>query len=421
MLKLLLLSLKSSNNTLTTLYDENLFEFKSRRRLWNTPHLGLLTVGAYLSDQYKVDYIDQNYEEIYNYDYDYVFMSPSTSQVLNAYELSKRFKENGARVVMGGPHVSMLPEEALNYADTVFIGECEETIHEFLCSDKKRIYQADQKPELTHSKIPRYELAAKYPYSSIPIQMSRGCPHQCEFCLSSTIYGKCVRRKTIEQIKLELKTIKQFYQNPFIFITDDNLFINSYFSIQVLKILQSMNLKWYAFSDISVYKNERIMNMLYSSGCRKLLIGFESLDKDNLSMINKSGFKSSNVDRYKVAIQRIQSEKVGVIGSFVLGLVHDDLQTFESLYEFIYDTCLYGTNITIATPFPGTKWFQRISQEQDLDMNWTKYDGFTLIQELPHISKEEFMMQYLALIQKINSKERLTKVLDYFKQQTKQS
>lgn len=413
--KILLLSLKSSTNYIN--YDENLFEFKSRQRLWNTPNLGLLTVGALLKEKYEIEYVDLNYEELIRQKYEYIFMSPSTSQAPQAYELADRFRKDGIKVAMGGPHVSMLPLEAKEHADIVFVGESEGTIQGFLEYPEEKIYDTVQNPDISKEmKIPLYELAMKYPYSSIPVQLSRGCPHQCEFCLSSTIYGRRLRKKSITQVEKELSYLSELYEKPYLFFTDDNFLFDSNYAMQVMEILQKFHFNWYAFTDISVYKKENILSVIYESGCRKLLIGFESLDKDNLNYINKSGFKSSKRDEYMKAVQVLQRRKIGIVGSFVMGLEHDTLESFDELYQFIYESGVYGTNITIATPFPGTRFFQRLDMAQMItSYDWSKYDGFTLLYKLPHIEKAEFMNKYEELIQKVNSKERLSRIVEFYK------
>ena len=413
--KILLLSLKSS--TKFTEYDENLFEFKSRQRLWNTPNLGLLTVGAILGDRYDSDYIDLNYEEITDLEYEYVFMSPSTSQALQAYELADRFRHKGIKVVMGGPHVSMLPEEAKEHADVVFVGESEDTLQMFMEEMEEKIYYVQQNPSISGDmKVPLYHLAEKYPYSSVPVQLSRGCPHQCEFCLSSTIYGRRLCKKTIEQVEKELSCIAGIYKKPYIFFTDDNFLFDTNYAIQVMEVLKKYHFSWYAFTDISVYKKEDIIGKLFDSGCRKLLIGFESLNKDNLNSINKSGFKSSKRDEYMKAVEVLQRRNIGIVGSFVMGLEHDTLESFDELYQFIYDSGVYGTNITIATPFPGTRFFERLSREQRIaSYDWSEYDGFTLLYKLPNIEADEFMNKYWELINKVNSKERFRRIFEFYK------
>lgn len=420
MYKILLLALPSHFSCSSSLYDLTLYEFKSRNRLWSTPQLGLLTIGSMLSKiSCNIDYVDLNYEEIPSYNVDFVFMSPTTSQALTAYNYANKLRRRGIKVIMGGSHVSMLPNEALVHADAIFIGEAEDSMesfmHDLTTNNIQSMYVSTVKPDIKKSPVPMYELARKYPYKSVPVQLSRGCPHQCNFCLSSTIYGKMIRRKDMAQVRDELTVIKKIWKKPFIFFTDDNFLISQHDSHQVLDILEELKLEWYAFTDISIYRKQDLLNRLAPSGCRKLLIGFESLNDKNLIELNSSGFKASKRLEYKKAIHTIQQHKIGVIGSFVLGLQEDNERTFDDLYAFIIDTCIYGTNITIATPFPGTGFYNHLKKKQTLSSTWSDYDGFSLLYDLPHMTKKVFLQKYVELIHKINSKERLNRVLNYFK------
>ena len=416
----LLLALKGTTGDML-LYDQNLYEFKSRNRLWNTPHLGLLTVGAILAEKFHVTYLDLNFDTVKHYHYDYVFLSPTTSQAKQAYEQAAIFREHGVKVVLGGPHVTMVPGEALAFGDIVFVGESERTLRQFLRGEQKRLYEEWERPSMSLVNVPLYELCKKYPYSSIPVQLSRGCPHQCEFCLSSTIYGKYIRRKSLAQAYQELCAVKQHFEKKLVFFTDDNFLLDISYSLEILKMLKELKLQWYAFTDISIYKKKDLLEKLYSSGCRKLLIGFESLRESNLKVINKSGFKSAKVSHYEEAIHTIQSQKVGVIGSFVLGLEYDNDSIFDELYQFIYNTCIFGTNITVSTPFPGTKLYEKICSQQELSRDWSLYDGFTLLYDIPGIDKALFQKRYHQLIQKINSEDRIQRVMEYFKKVDKES
>lgn len=412
--KVLLLALKETMVD-AQLYDQNLYEFRSRNRLWNTPHLGLLTVGAILSEKFVVDYIDLNYESIEHYEYDYVFISPTTSQAKQAYEQAVIFREHRVKVALGGPHITMLPKEAAAFGDFIFRGESENTLRQFLAGERKKIYEDGTHPAMSLVKLPLYELCRKYPYSSIPIQLSRGCPHQCEFCLSSAIYGRTIRKKSLSQAYQELCMVKQLFEKKLVFFTDDNFFLDTSYSLEIMSILRSLNLRWYAFTDISIYRKKELLDKLYISGCRKLLIGFESLRQSNLKEINKSGFKSSRVPEYEQAVQVIQSRKIGVVGSFVLGLPYDNEDTFDELYQFICDTCIFGTNVTVSTPFPGTKLFEQLDKSLILNRDWSQYDGFTLLYDIPEMDSNLFQERYVQLIKRINSKERIKRVIEYFK------
>ena len=417
MKKALLLALPFQGRA--ALCDRRLAEFRSRERLWSTPHLGLLTVGAMLPGDWQVEYVDLSFESPANYDYDYILMSPSTAQAVQAYEIADTVRSPRTKVILGGPHVTMLPQEALAHADVVFAGESEETVREFLRDEASGgaggLYRCLSPPSLELSPVPRYELAARYPYRSVPVQLSRGCPHQCRFCLSSTIYGRRIRRKSPDQIRAELEVIRSLWARPFLFFTDDNLFINDAFSRTLVSILEEHPVDWYAFTDVSIAEKDWLLDRLYSAGCRKLLIGLESLDPDSLQQLNASGFKRRKRVAYEQAVERIQSRRIGVVGSFVVGLPGDTEETFERLYQFIYSTCLYGTNITVSTPFPGTRMYDDlIAQGVSLSGDWSRYDGFTLLYDLPHLDRASFERCYTRLIERVNSAERLDRVVRYF-------
>lgn len=399
---------------------ENMREYQARKRLWSCPSLSLLTVGAMFTSDFEIDYVDLNFSSLPNTYYDIVLFSPSTSQADRAYDLADYFREKGTTVVMGGVHVSILSEEALKHSDAVFIGESEEVFNIFLEDIKnnrlKKIYKADNVPNLKSTPIPKYELAKKYKYKSVPIQTSRGCPHQCEFCVSSTLYGKKYRRKSIEQVKSELLVIKEIWTRPFVFFTDDNMFMDEEYTSQILNLLEQLSIRWYAFSDASIADKPHLLDKMYKSGCCQLLIGFESLSENNLAKINKSKWKRNKRKDYKKIIEVVQSFGIGVVGSFVLGFDEDNSNTFDQLYEFILDTCLYATNITILTPFPGTKMYERYKKLGRISTEeWKRYNGFELIHNLENFTSQDFEKAFKDLYVKLNSEERIIKVLTNFK------
>lgn len=395
-------------------------EYRSRMRLWSCPNLTLLTVAAMLPENYDVDYLDLNYCDMPEKDYDLALLSPSTSQAPGAYEIARGLRKRNTTVLMGGPHVSFCPEEALQYADSVFVGETEETFGRFLEDRKnnrvKRIYRCLRHPPLDMSPVPRYELARDYPYKSIPIQTSRGCPHQCAFCISSSLYGEKFRRKSMARIQHEIEVIRGIWNRPFLFFTDDNMFLESAAVLPLLKYLQACKLHWYCFSDVRVASKTQLLERIFLSGCTQLLIGFESLSAANLSQINRNQWKLSKRAGYEEAIGSIQEKGIGVVGSFVLGLENDEITVFDELYRFITDTNLYATNITILTPFPGTRLFSQYEHEDRLvTRDWTRYNGFELTYRPRKISVDEFEKGFVRLYEQLDSSERIDKLILYFK------
>jgi len=373
-----------------------------------------------LPEDAEVSYTDLNYSAKTDFLPDWVFLSPSTAQANQAYAAADAYRAAGAQVCMGGPHATVLPDEALRHADTVFRGEAEETFPRFLEDMKtgrhRKIYESPGHPDLSSSPAPAYELAKEIPYKSIPLQTSRGCPHQCSFCLSSTIYGAKLRRKTAGQVENELAKIKQNFTKPYIFFTDDNLLINPSWNRELLAIMKNSRLSWYAFSDARIADDDRMLASLRDAGCTQLLIGFESLHPENLESLNKSHWKMHRLHTYKETVHRIQSHGIGVVGSFVVGMDHDTPAVFDILYDFVMETSLYATNITVLTPFPGTKTYEIFRRENRLlTQDWSKYNGFELTFRPKNMTISEYSRGYARLNARLNSEKRLNKITEYFK------
>jgi len=398
---------------------EQMWEYKARKRLWSTPDLGLLTVAGMMPEDFVLEYIDFNFVKRTKLEFDWAFFSPTTCQANQVYRIADELRSQGVKIAMGGVHVSVLPEEALRHADTIFIGEAEGLFSKFIEDMRekktKRVYKNNYYPDLAETPIPRYDLIKEYPYKSVAIQTSRGCPHQCSFCISSKLYGKKIRRKSISQVAKELESILKIYKNPLIFFTDDNIFVDQRYGLELVKLIDSFDIRWYAFSDASIAYKEELLKRISKSGCMQLLIGFESLEEDSLVQINRSRWKRDRLQHYDYVISKIQSLGVGVVGSFVLGMDEDTYEYFDKLYNFILQTRIYATNITVLTPFPGTETYRNLnSQNRILTNDWSRYNGFELTFKPRKMRVDEFEEEYTKLNRRINSADRRNKVSDYF-------
>lgn len=196
-------------------------------KAYYTPSLSMLTVAAITPGDIAVSYVDENFEEInYDADYDIVGITAMTQEALHAYEIAAEFRKRGVHVVMGGIHASVMPEECARFVDTVIVGEAERLWPQFLADyehgRERKIYKNEDGAltDLSTLPVPRYDLLKdknyfmdpRYYYNMVPIQTGRGCPHDCEFCLVTKIYGSRFRTKTIEQIKLEIAEIKKYFR-----------------------------------------------------------------------------------------------------------------------------------------------------------------------------------------------------------------
>lgn len=399
---------------------ENAWEFQARMRLWSCPSLSLITIAGMMPEDTDLEYIDLNYTNEAELNAEWAFFSPATAQANRAYQLADKLRRKGIKVAIGGPHATVLPDEAFQHADVIFIGEAEKTFPAFLKDIEKnqikRIYTSSSFPELSLSPLPAYRLTKKYPYKSVPIQTSRGCPHQCSFCISSKIYGNRIRCKTALQLEDELETIKEIFGKPYVFFTDDNLFIDKQRNNGLINIIKNSHINWYAFSDAGIADDDQLLSKIADAGCTQLLIGFESLCSENLQGLNQNHWKMRKLNFYKEIIKRIQSYGIGVVGSFVMGMENDTADVFDNLYEFIEETSLYATNITVLTPFPGTETYRKYKSEGRLiSEDWSAYNGFELTFKPNNMTVEEFEKGYIDLNMRLNSADRMNRIVEHFK------
>ena len=365
-------------------------------KAYNTSSLSIITIAGLTPPDIEVSYIDEDFEDIdFNIQYDIVGISAMTQQIVRSYEIAKEFRRRGIYVVMGGIHTSFLPEEALEWVDTVIIGEAEDLWPQFLEDFKnnkaKKIYKQPEGTfvDLTKSPIPRYDLLKKKNYfedhksfyNMIPIQVSRGCPHDCEFCLVTKCYGSRFRKKTIEQVRIEINEIKKYFPGKVILFADDNLFIDRKFSKKLLEEIKNLKIRWWAQSDISVGEDEELLSLIYESGGLLLLIGFESIDPENLKTINNNSWKYRQLKNYSKNIERIQKHGIIVFGSFIFGLDNDDKNVFNNVVEFMDQNNITG-QLTIATPLPGSRLLERLKLEGRLIENEPFWDKCTFLDVL---------------------------------------
>lgn len=401
-------------------------------KAWYAPNLSLLTIAGITPADIKITYIDEDFESIdFNAKYDLVGISAMTQQIVRGYEIASEFRERNIFVVIGGIHSTVMPEEALQYADAVFIGESEKTWLQFLNDYRnnieKRIYKQDKDtfPDLQHVDLPQYDIIKdknyfkdpNYFYNMIPIQAGRGCPHDCEFCLVSKIYGKKYRMKRIDQIKLEINEIKKYFPHRLIMFADDNLFINRKFSKELLHEIKECNIRWVAQSDISIGDDDELLELIYQSGGLFLLVGFESINPDNLRNLNKSSWKYKQLFNYKKNIDNIQKHGIIVFGSFIFGLDNDDDSVFKGVVDFMHGNFLTG-QLTIATPLPGTDLLGRLKNENRLLVKepfWDKCTFFDVLYQPKKMTVDELENGFIWAYQQLFNEDSFKKRADYLK------
>jgi radical SAM superfamily enzyme YgiQ (UPF0313 family) len=423
--KIALVSPRSTFMSRTPEFRE-LFEHASTlstyRKNWSGLSSALLVLGALTPPGHEVQVIDENLEELdLDAGWDLAGITMMTQQATRAYEIAGALRARGVPVVLGGLHATVLPEEAGEHADAVVIGEAE-TLWPRIVADAgrgalARFYTAPGEPlDLARSPLPRYELIAGKPYSRVWIQTTRGCPHDCEFCAASKVFGLRYRRKGIAQVVAEVERVRELFGPVSLGFSDDNMLVHRGFSTALLERLAPFGLEWVAQTDISVARDDRLLELLRQSGCVHLFIGFESAGAAGLQGLDERGWKLRQWPRYRDDIARIQSAGIGVMGAFILGLDTDGPEVFERTAEFIVENRLYDAQVSILTPFPGTRLRRRFEREGRLLENpWSNYTIFDVNFVHPRLGLEELEEGLLSVYRRINSKDAYLRKLEHFR------
>ncbi|MFH1621909.1 MAG: radical SAM protein [Candidatus Omnitrophota bacterium] len=380
------------------------------------PSLGLLTLAGMTPKKFDVEYIEvsdiKNLEKILN-SFDLVAISTYSAQIFEAYELSVKYRKMGIKTVMGGPHVTSLPQEAKEYCDSVVIGEGEsiwpELLNDFEKGNLKPCYSSfGREFDLNNAILPRFDLLVPEKYNRLTVQASRGCPHRCEFCAASILISKRYKQKPAEKVLEEMKAIKKIWKKPFIEFADDNTFINKKYWIDLLKKIKKENIRWFTETDVSVADSEELLNLMRESGCQQVLIGFESPTPEGLDGIELvNNWKMKQLDKYRLAIDKIQSHGITVNGCFIIGLDGHNTNIFDEVWDFVRQSGLYEVQITIMTAFPGTPLYDRLVSEKRVlnERDWAKCTLFDVNFQPKNMSVKDLEIGFRDLAEKIYSAE----------------
>ena len=404
-------------------YVDNSREMQTILHYWNGIGASLPTIAGATPGNHEIKIVDENLEKLnFNYPCDLVGITATTQQVTRAYEIADEFRRQGRYVVLGGIHVTALPEEALRHADTVFVGEAENTwpafINDFLQGIRKPVYRQKDFAAVNLSTTfpPRYDLISRYAYPVVWLFASRGCPRNCEFCAASTIYGSRYKHKSPAKVVREIKDIKRRWKYAQIGFADDNLFIDKRFRRELVEQLGQLSFTWYAQTDTSVARDVDFLRKLRSSGCRILFVGFESVHLENLIGLNANHWKAKEHKNYSKSIAKIQENGIGIYGSFILGFDHDDQSTVDKTIEFINQNNLLGAQITILTPLPGSRLRVRLDREKRIiSSDWNLYTGWNALIKHDSFSPGELEAGLLKIYRNIYNRENYRKRAAYFR------
>lgn len=353
-----------------------------RHRLFKTPPHNLLIIAALTPKDVEIEIIDEHIEPIdFNKDVDLVGITTMTATSPRAYEIADRFREKGIPVVLGGIHATALPQEAAQHADAVVIGEAEASWQKLLQDlgeggkeSLARFYENSHRPDPSEIPIPKRGLVAKKGYLLTRfLQLSRGCPFNCNFCSVSKFFGEKYRFRPIKKVMEEIKgMVGKPLGTRFLGFLDDNIVGNIAYARELFRALIPYNLLWIGQSSINIARHEDVLELAAASGCRGLFIGFESISEASLGEAHKS---QNKIRFYEKAIKKIHQFGITIEGAFIFGFDHDDKTVFRKTVKFIEKVKLEAIQFSILTPLPGTKLYEKLEEEgRIIDRDWSNYD-----------------------------------------------
>jgi radical SAM superfamily enzyme YgiQ (UPF0313 family) len=345
--------------------------------------------------QYAITLVDEYNQNIpYEQDFDLVAITVNTPNADHCYTIARRFRSHGAKIVLGGPHVTLLPEEAKEHCDHAVAGEAEETwpqfLEEFYHGNAKRFYDCKHPPSLQGLPIPRRDLIKGRRFTKGAVFASRGCPYNCRFCVLKRIYCPSIRVRPIHEVIEDIMTIDHSY---FVF-WDDNFFGNIEYAKRLMNELKPLKRKWAAQVTIDRCHDEDLLGLAKEAGCFYLFIGLESFSPESLASVNK---ESNNVLRYESTIKLVHKCGISVWAGIIFGFDTDYQEVFRDTLIACEQLGIDGVTTSILTPLPGTPVFDEWKENgRLLYSDWAYYNGKTRVSFQPkHMSAAELYEGYM--------------------------
>ncbi len=357
---------------------------------WKMEPLTIAVLKSLTPGDIETEFFDDRIEIIdYETKTDLIVIPVETYTAKRSYQIADSFRQRGVSVLLGGYHVTLLPEEAKKYADSLIIGNAENVWIEMLEDARKRKLKSKYIGGTAYSDtLPDKSLFKDKKYLPISlVETGRGCCNFCEFCSIAGYYESCYHPRSHQDIIKDIKSSKHNYH----FLVDDNLVADCQNVKELLRAITPLKIKWAGQGTLSMARDLELLKIMKDSGCELILIGFESLEEESLKQMNKSWTRS--LEETEKLVNRIHEAGIGIYATFVFGYDGDTKETFKKTLDFAKKHRFYTAAFNHLLPFPGTDLYQRLKEEGRLcyDKWWLEEDyNYGEVSFIPkHMSPEE--------------------------------
>ncbi len=399
------------------------------------PHLWMFLLKALVSDEYEVVVADRKIQKmkekeiadfVSDNNFDLVGIGAMTRMISKAYLVADEIRKRNIKVVMGGPHVSVLPEEGLKHADSIAIGESDDfwgdIIRDAETGKLKKIYKnpvdengVEKKPDLSNYPVIKWDELDLDGFSSIPgvlkpvlkhfargwenffvipIETQRGCPYGCEFCTVTRFFGSKIRYRSNENILEELEHIKNIERDGRghvgVVFVDDNFAINRKRTKELLNemIKRGIDVNYFAQISINLLRDDELVELLSKSGCKMIFVGLESVDEESLKSVHKIQNKPED---YREIMEKLVDKNIFVVASFIFGFDSDHVGVAEKTFKHIESWPPVLPVFGQLTPYPGTPLYEKLLSEGRLErpQHWLEVKPFIMAHKPLKVSDED--------------------------------
>ena len=373
-----------------------LFERIANKDYFKKPSLALGVLADMTPSDWEIKILQEPGDRIdYSEQADLVGITAVTQTVKRGYEIADEFRKRGVKVIMGGIHPTVLPNEALQHSDSVCIGEAEpvwkKIINDVVAGKLRSIYKPDMLFDLSGYASPRRDLMAK-PRSSIfnPgifVEASRGCPYNCDFCSVSIMHGRKIRYRPTDHLIKEIESIK----SNKIFFVDNNIVANIQRAKELFRALIPLKIRWTGQATISIVKDPELLKLAVDSGCTGLLIGVESVIEEGLHKYTKN---PENFPDLKRALIILKDHGIRVLAHMVFGNDFESSHTMSESLKRLFQLDIVSASIGIMIPYPGTKIAADLEdQRRILTKDWNYYDIHRLVFQPANFTRKDFLKE----------------------------